>query len=121
MVRLILILASTALIGACATRPVSKIETDRSIDNRLTCEHIIGEYVNNTRRLEELALEMDHVDRNNSSAVLGGVGGLTTIDDLDAQRSESSKLAARNERLISLYADRGCSGSLGPQITVQVH
>ena len=120
MVRLELVLILTLLMNACAGRPISKVAASQPNDSLLSCAHIIGEYRHNFMRLEELKLEEDHVSQNNSAAIFQGLGGLTTLDDSDAQEAESSMLIARNKRLEFLHAEKGCDGLLEkPRVDVQ--
>jgi len=88
--------------GGRAAMPVSLV---RDVDPQLGCEHLQAEYDNNARRSIELSGE--------SAAKVGDNLGLLLVSPLfldlsDTQKVELKALIARNERLETLAAGKGC-------------
>lgn len=100
-----IIVSTFITISACGGRTVHTVETQQSLDTHLSCTHLLAEFENNTKRLEELALEKNHVDGNNARVIFSGP---TAIDVSDAQEKEAESISNRNDRLKSIMSDKNC-------------
>lgn len=85
--------------------------TESSLDARLSCGHLKGEYDNNEKRLAELQGEKKESDRNNAGFL---VASPLFLDTQGTFKKETEALNLRNERLKSLMAERGCDAPPEP-------
>lgn len=85
------------------------------MDDRLSCEHLQGEYFSNESRLCDFTKERRERDRNNAGMILMAPLAASTllfVDLSDTEQREVDALMRRNSRLQQLGARGGCP-SLG--------
>lgn len=101
-------LAAFAVLSGCGGRVAKPVALVQPFDDRLSCEHLAGEFANNEKRLAELLDERAFSNMNN-------VGLLVTsplfLDLSDTQKKEALALRARNERLAALMKEKSCSAA----------
>lgn len=85
--------------------------TESSLDARLSCDHLKGEYDNNQKRLAELQGEKKESGRNNAGFL---VTSPLFLDTQGAFKKETEALNLRNERLKALMSERGCAAPEAP-------
>lgn len=102
---------AAASAAACGGRVAKPVLTETALDVRLSCEHLEGEYDNNQKRLAELQGEKKESSRNNAGFLITSP---LFLDTQGALKKETEALALRNERLLSLMADRGCETPAAP-------
>ncbi len=85
------------------------------MDDRLSCEHLQGEYSANGFRLQDFTKERRERNGNNAGMILMAplaASSLLFVDLSNTERREVDALTRRNARLQQLAAHRGCP-SLG--------
>ncbi|WP_376098057.1 hypothetical protein ACE7GA_07910 [Roseomonas sp. CCTCC AB2023176] len=82
------------------------------LDDRLSCDHLAGEFASNNARFGELRGEVERRARDNVGLLLmGPLAAATFIDTGTTQRTETEALERRNERLRDLMRQRSCPGA----------
>ncbi len=93
------------MVVGCGGRVAKPVLTESSLDARLSCDHLKGEYDNNTKRLAELQGERKESSTNNAGYLLTGP---IFLDTQGTFKKESEAILLRNDRLKTLMAERGC-------------
>ena len=97
--------------GAGDGRARQPVADTTSLDARLSCSHIQGEYEMNRRRLAELGEQEAGRGAANMGRMMtyGLVLGAAVLHESGAlYRAEGAALQRRNVRLMSLAAEKGC-------------
>lgn len=107
------LLLSSVTLGGCgpeAARPARIVPASSSLDARLSCEHLQGEYGMNQRRLTEI--HGTEAGRNTANIgrqmAFGPLAGGMMRDDGRRAATEGASLEGRNNRLLALAAERRC-------------
>ena len=104
-----LTLITVLLLQACGGRLVQPTNETSSLDEYLTCSHIIGEQEVNINRVSELIDEKGQKGGANIGMVLLlGPAALPFIDMNGAEKKEIEAIAQRNKVLKELSLKKSC-------------
>lgn len=100
-----LLVLSCLLVG-CGGRVANPVAIEKSLDSRMTCSHLQGEYDQHEKRLVELVGERKDKPVHN-------LGMLVTsplfLDLSKAQKKEAEAIYSRKERLEVLMSQKNCA------------
>lgn len=98
------------MLAGCGGRVAQPVLLDQPYDAQLTCAHLKGELSNNDKRLIELKAERDGKPIENLGLLFASP---LFLDFSPSQKREVAALIARNGRLRSLMAEKGCESAQG--------
>ncbi len=96
------------LVNACGARKATPVETSRSTDAILTCDHLTAEHHVNTRRMAHLLTEKGAQEANNVGFLLFSP---LFLDLSNTEQQEIRALQDRNQHLGLLMTSRRCDGT----------
>ncbi|WP_343561580.1 hypothetical protein [Kiloniella sp. b19] len=106
--RIALILLPLMILTGCGGRAARPVEISTSIDDKLSCIHIEGQYSANINRMLDLQKERQWQSGNNAPKLLLGLAGLMLLNLNNAEKKEILALEARNARLLELSDKKNC-------------
>jgi hypothetical protein len=105
--RFALVLLSLVL-ASCGGRVANPVALESGFDDRLSCAHLSGEYQNNIKRLAELTGEGEDKSSNNAGLLISNP---LFLDFSGTLKREAEAILARNDRLLTLMAEKDCPGA----------
>lgn len=99
-------------VSGCGARKAAPVETTRTTDSILTCDHLVAEHHVNTRRMAHLLTEKGAQEANNVGFLLFSP---LFLDLSNTEQQEIRALRDRNSQLGLLMTSRKCEGA--PPVT----
>jgi len=96
------------VLASCGGRVANPVALESGFDDRLSCAHLSGEYENNIKRLTELTGEGEDRFTNNAGLLISNP---LFLDFSGTLKREAEAILARNDRLLTLMAEKECPGA----------
>lgn len=96
-------------IAGCAGRASNPVNVTNTFDSKLSCQHLLGEFENNGKRLAELRGESSNkVSYNLGYMALNPLAGVFLLDLSDTQKVEAQAIYDRSVMLVDLMKKKSC-------------
>lgn len=120
MTKFVTILMTVGILAGCAGRDPNMMASMQTEDKNLVCADMEKEYSNN-HNVALVKIKANETD-DDKDLILGGVGVLLffpvlfALDTKNADGNEGNSLIDRNEHLVKLANDKGCTTASWPPL-----